>query len=76
MGGLAQPGAGLWARPDADLRSLAAEAGYADQAHMTRQFRRYADTTPAAYKRECLRLGSFLRAQNVGILQDEIAELG
>ena len=65
----------LWARPRTDLRSLAAEAGYADQAHMSRQFRRYTGTTPAAFQRDCLRLASFLGSQDVGNLQDERAEL-
>lgn len=66
----------LWAHPGSDLRLLAADAGYADQAHMSRQFRRYTGTTPAAFKRDCLRLASFLGSQNVGNLQDERAELG
>jgi AraC-like DNA-binding protein len=34
--------------PAMSLSQLAASAGYADQAHMTREFRRLADTTPGA----------------------------
>ena len=45
-------------------------------AHMSRQFRRYTGTTPAAFKRDCLFLASFLGSQDVGNLQDEPAELG
>jgi len=33
----------------APLARLAAECGYHDQAHMTREFRALAGTTPAAY---------------------------
>jgi AraC-like DNA-binding protein len=36
------------ARPDVDLARLALDAGYADQAHLTRETRRLAGRTPAA----------------------------
>jgi AraC-like DNA-binding protein len=42
----------LWERPDADLARLAVDLGYADQAHLTRQFRRYAGQTPRAFARD------------------------
>jgi AraC-like DNA-binding protein len=38
------------------LADIAAEAGYADQAHMTRAFRRWFGTTPARLKSDPLRL--------------------
>jgi AraC-like DNA-binding protein len=38
--------------PRTSLASLAARAGYFDQAHMGRDFRLFARTTPAAYRRE------------------------
>ena len=41
----------LWLRPQMPLSILAADAGYADQAHMTRDFRKYAGQTPAAFAR-------------------------
>ena len=33
-----------------DLAGLAADAGYADQPHMTAEFREMAGLTPAAYR--------------------------
>jgi AraC-like DNA-binding protein len=36
----------------ADLAAIASEAGYADQAHMTREFRRYAGVSPLAHRRQ------------------------
>ncbi|HEY7881566.1 MAG TPA: helix-turn-helix domain-containing protein, partial [Streptosporangiaceae bacterium] len=41
------------ARPEIlDLAAIAAEAGYADQAHMTRECRRLSGMTPAALARQ------------------------
>ena len=44
---------------DAPISGIAASAGFADQAHLTRWFRRVTGTTPAAYRRE--RRGSAAR---------------
>ena len=41
----------LWRHPTTDLARLAQELGYADQAHLSREFRRYSGTTPAAFMR-------------------------
>ncbi|SDH11802.1 Helix-turn-helix domain-containing protein [Dyadobacter soli] len=41
----------LWNDPDANLAGLAHELGYADQAHLTREFKKYSGTTPAAFAR-------------------------
>jgi AraC-like DNA-binding protein len=60
----------LWADPGADLRALALDAGYADQAHLSRQFRRYAGQSPTAFKRDCERLRASLRSEDVAIVQD------
>ncbi len=40
----------LTAEPEAGLAGLAAEAGFADQSHLTRVFRRLAGTTPGAFQ--------------------------
>jgi len=40
----------LHQRPDRPLSLLAQDLGYADQAHMTRDFRTLAGTTPSAYR--------------------------
>ena len=40
------------ARTDAPLAAIASEAGFADQSHFTRLFKRHVGTTPARYRRE------------------------
>jgi len=41
----------LWHYPGANLAGLAHELGYADQAHLSREFKRYSGTTPATFAR-------------------------
>ncbi|RWY52611.1 AraC family transcriptional regulator [Mucilaginibacter gilvus] len=42
----------LWHHPDSNLAGLAHELGYADQAHLSREFKRYSGATPAAFARQ------------------------
>ncbi|OOQ56549.1 helix-turn-helix domain-containing protein [Mucilaginibacter pedocola] len=42
----------LWTDPDAHLATLAAELGYSDQPHLSREFKRYSGTSPAAFARK------------------------
>ncbi|MDO7852142.1 helix-turn-helix domain-containing protein [Hymenobacter convexus] len=42
----------LWHHPAASLAGLAHELGYTDQAHLSREFKRYSGTTPAAFARK------------------------
>ena len=42
----------LWQHPAASLAGLAHELGYTDQAHLSREFKRYSGTTPAAFARK------------------------
>lgn len=42
----------LWRQPTVNLASLAQELGYTDQAHLSREFKRYSGTTPAAFARK------------------------
>ncbi len=44
-----QVGNYLWQNPAASLAGLAHELGYTDQAHLSREFKRYGGTTPAAF---------------------------
>jgi AraC family transcriptional regulator len=44
------------ARGDAPLATIAAEAGFADQSHFTRLFKRHIGTTPARYRQEARRV--------------------
>ena len=39
----------LWQSPDSDLTSLAYELGYADQAHFSRDFKAFSQTTPRQF---------------------------
>jgi AraC-like DNA-binding protein len=42
----------LWLYPDTNLAGLAHELGYTDQSHLSREFKRYSGTTPAAFARK------------------------
>jgi AraC-like DNA-binding protein len=42
----------LWLYPNSNLAGLAHELGYADQSHLSREFKRYSGTTPAAFARK------------------------
>jgi AraC-like DNA-binding protein len=42
----------LWLYPDTNLAGLAYELGYTDQSHLSREFKRYSGTTPAAFARK------------------------
>jgi AraC-like DNA-binding protein len=42
----------LWHHPDSNLAGLAQELGYADQSHLSREFKRYSGSTPAAFARK------------------------
>jgi AraC-like DNA-binding protein len=42
----------LWQHPKANLAGLAHELGYTDQSHLSREFKRYSGTTPAAFARK------------------------
>jgi AraC-like DNA-binding protein len=42
----------LWHNPGCNLTGLAHELGYTDQSHLSREFKRYSGTTPAAFARK------------------------
>jgi AraC-like DNA-binding protein len=42
----------LWLNPDSSLAGLAHDLGYTDQSHLSREFKRYSGTTPAAFARK------------------------
>jgi len=42
----------LWNHPHTNLAGLAHELGYTDQSHLSREFKRYSGTTPAAFARK------------------------
>lgn len=41
----------MLARPELTLAELALELGYADQAHFTKEFRRFATQSPGQFRR-------------------------
>ncbi|MEO6852235.1 MAG: helix-turn-helix domain-containing protein, partial [Mucilaginibacter sp.] len=45
----------LWHYPDDNLAGLAHQLGYSDQSHLSREFKRYSGTTPAAFARKAKR---------------------
>ncbi len=42
----------LWCDPDADLAALAHALGYADQSHLSKEFKRYSGVTPGVFARK------------------------
>jgi len=42
----------LWHYPGSNIAGLAHELGYTDQSHLSREFKRYSGTTPAAFARK------------------------
>ncbi|RQO69463.1 AraC family transcriptional regulator [Pedobacter sp. KBW06] len=42
----------LWFSPDSNLAGLAHELGYTDQSHLSREFKRYSGSSPAAFARK------------------------
>jgi len=42
----------LWVYPESNIAGLAHELGYTDQSHLSREFKRYSGTTPAAFARK------------------------
>lgn len=42
----------LWHNPDCNIAGLAQDLGYTDQSHLSREFKRYSGTTPAAFARK------------------------
>jgi len=60
----------LWFKPGVGLAGLAIELGYADQSHLSKEFKRYSGTTPAAFARKA-RVGRHrLDADFVVFVQD------
>lgn len=56
----------LWLHPDSNIASLAYELGYTDQSHLSREFKRYSGTTPAAFARKAKSLIKFIQQPATG----------
>jgi AraC-like DNA-binding protein len=59
----------LWQHPETNLAGLAHELGYTDQAHLSREFKRYSGTTPAAFARNTKKRKLAVGADFVAFLQ-------
>ncbi|WP_020599101.1 helix-turn-helix domain-containing protein [Spirosoma panaciterrae] len=59
----------LWTNPSASLAGLAHELGYTDQSHLSREFKRYSGTTPAAFARKARKDKQALNADFVAFIQ-------
>ena len=59
----------LWLHPDADLAGLATELGYTDQSHLSREFKRYSGTTPAAFARKATQGRAAVSSDFVAFIQ-------
>jgi len=63
----------IWADPSIDLAGLAVDAGYSDQPHMTRHFRRFSGQTPGQFARDSASKKTWLAAQDVAFVQERAA---
>jgi len=59
----------LWLSPNSNLAGLAHALGYTDQAHLSREFKRYSGTTPAVFARNSKREKKAIRSDFVAFLQ-------
>ena len=59
----------LWLNPDSSIAGLAHELGYTDQSHLSREFKRYSGTTPAAFARKAKKGKQAVSKDFVAIIQ-------
>lgn len=59
----------LWWQPGSNLAGLAAELGYTDQAHLSREFKRYSGTTPAVFARNATQEHRMVHSDFVAFIQ-------
>lgn len=59
----------LWIYPDSNIAGLAHELGYTDQSHLSREFKRYSGTTPAAFVRKAKKAKQVVSADFVAFVQ-------
>ncbi|MCB0076975.1 MAG: AraC family transcriptional regulator [Anaerolineales bacterium] len=61
----------LWAQPDTPLATVALEAGYSDQAHMNREYRRFSQRTPRQFLADMEDLRALFTPKSGRNLQDD-----
>jgi len=62
----------LWTDPDANLAALAIELGYSDQAHLSKEFKRYSGTTPAAFAKNSKKEKRIISSNFISFKQTKI----
>jgi AraC-like DNA-binding protein len=60
----------LWNHPTTNIAGLAHELGYTDQPHLSREFKRYSGTTPAAFARKAKKAKQAVSDDFVAFVQD------
>ena len=60
----------LWNYPDTNIAGLAHELSYTDQSHLSREFKRYSGTTPAAFARKAKKAKQAVSNDFVAFIQD------
>ncbi|WP_179473802.1 helix-turn-helix domain-containing protein [Chryseobacterium sp. H1D6B] len=60
----------LWHHPESNIAALAVELGYTDQSHLSREFKRYTGTTPAAFARKAKKGKLLLGSDFVAFVQE------
>ncbi|SEW45139.1 helix-turn-helix domain-containing protein [Chitinophaga arvensicola] len=59
----------LWLHPDTNIAGLAHELGYTDQSHLSKEFKRYCGTTPAAFARKAKKRKQAVEKDFVAFIQ-------
>lgn len=59
----------LWRNPNSNIAGLAAECGYSDQAHLSKEFKKYSGSTPAAFARNAKKSKSAISKDFVAFIQ-------
>ncbi|BAV04059.1 AraC-type DNA-binding protein [Filimonas lacunae] len=59
----------LWNHPHTNIAGLAQELGYTDQSHLSREFKRYSGTTPAAFARKTKKAKQIISSDFVAFVQ-------
>lgn len=60
----------LWMNPNVSIAGLAYELGYTDQSHLSKDFKRYTGTTPAAFARKAKKERQTFSNDFVAFIQD------
>lgn len=59
----------LWHEPDSNIAGLAHELGYTDQSHLSKEFKRFSGTTPAAFARKAKKRKQAVSSDFVAFVQ-------